>query len=100
MTDAVPLPSDGLLNRLSSVGLWFVGVLWMFPVMVSMMLLSLVVPPWRTNWLNRLYCRGQLLLTGSSWRADAGRRASRGIHDPSEARGSTMRWIPDHPGTG
>ena len=40
------------------------------------------------------------VMPGSSCRADAGRRASRGIHDPSDTRGSTMRWIPDHPGTG
>jgi len=70
MTEAVPLSKDGILDRLISVGLWLVGVAWMFPVMVTMMLISLVIPPWRTNWLNRLYCRGQLLLTGSSWRAE------------------------------
>lgn len=70
MTAALVLPKDSHFDRFIAVVLWLIGVMWMFPVMLSMMVLSLALPPWRTNWLNRAYCRGQLLLTGSSWRAD------------------------------
>jgi 1-acyl-sn-glycerol-3-phosphate acyltransferase len=70
MTETLSLPADRLSDRLLALLLWLVGVLWMFPILISMMLISLVIPPWRTDWINRLYCRGQLLLTGNSWRAD------------------------------
>lgn len=58
-----------LVQRCVSAGLWTVGVLWLVPMMATMMLVALVVPPDRTDWLNRLYCWGQVRLTGARWRA-------------------------------
>jgi 1-acyl-sn-glycerol-3-phosphate acyltransferase len=49
--------------------LWAIGLAWLVPMMVFMMLVAMVVPPDRTEWLSRLYCRGQVWLTGSRWRA-------------------------------
>ena len=40
------------------------------------------------------------VMPGSSCRAEAGRRASRGIHEPSAVRGSSIRSLPDHPAAG
>ena len=70
MTTDVPLPNDGSVAKLIAVGLWVLGLLWLVPMLFGMMLLSLVVPPWKTDWLNRLYCRGQLFLTGCKWRTE------------------------------
>jgi len=51
-----------------SVALWAVGLAWMVPVMAAMMLFALFVPSDRTDWLNRLYCWGQIRLTGARYR--------------------------------
>lgn len=69
MTQTVTLPQDGPIATILAIGLWLAGLLWLIPMLFTMMLLSLVIPPWRTDWLNRLYCRGQLALTGCKWRA-------------------------------
>ena len=69
MTVEVPLPKDGILASVMAVGLWLLGLVWLIPMLFGMMMISLIVPPWRTDWLNRLYCRGQLALTGCKWRA-------------------------------
>lgn len=60
-----PTPTE----RVLSVGLWTAGLAWMIPMLTTMTAVSAVVPPWRTEWLNRLYCRGQIALTGSRWKA-------------------------------
>jgi 1-acyl-sn-glycerol-3-phosphate acyltransferase len=57
------------LDRALSVGLWGLGLSWMVPMMGSMMVAAAVAPPDRTEWLSRLYCRGQVALTGARWRA-------------------------------
>lgn len=70
MTDRPdPWANPTLLDRAISVGLWTAGVAWMVPLMTTMMATALVVPPWKTNGLSRLYCRGQVALTGARWRA-------------------------------
>ncbi len=56
-------------DRLVSAGLWGVGATWMTAGMGAMMAAQTVLPPDRIEWLSRLYCRGQVLLTGSRWRA-------------------------------
>lgn len=56
-------------DRVVSVALWTAGVCWLVPMMTTMMAAALVVPPDRTQWLSRLYCRGQVALTGARWRA-------------------------------
>ena len=61
--------SPSLGERVVSGVLWTFGVLWLLPMMAVMMGLALVVPSDRTDWLNRLYCWGQVRLTGARWRA-------------------------------
>lgn len=69
MSASIQLPPDGAVQVAIAVALWALGVLWMVPMMLLMMLVGLVVPPDRTEWLSRLYCRGQVALTLSPWRA-------------------------------
>jgi 1-acyl-sn-glycerol-3-phosphate acyltransferase len=69
---ALPPPWDqppGLVDHLVSAGLWTAGLCWLVPMMTTMMTVNLVVPPDRTEWLSRLYCRGQVAMTGARWRA-------------------------------
>ncbi len=56
-------------DRLLSAGLWGIGAGWLTAGMGTMMAAQRVLPPDRIEWLSRLYCRGQVLLTGSRWRA-------------------------------
>ncbi|MEQ1572146.1 MAG: lysophospholipid acyltransferase family protein, partial [Myxococcota bacterium] len=55
-------------DRAISVGLWGAGLCWLVPMMTTMMAVGAVVPADRTEWLSRLYCRGQVALTGARWR--------------------------------
>lgn len=69
---ALPPPWDrppGPVDLAISAGLWTAGLLWLVPMMSAMMATNLVVPPDRTQWLSRLYCRGQVAMTGARWRA-------------------------------
>lgn len=59
-----------LVDQLVSVGLWTAGLSWMVPVMGAMMASAAVLPSDRTEWLSRLYCWGQVRLTGARWRAE------------------------------
>lgn len=65
----VSLPSDGPLAVPIAVILWALGLLWMVSMMALMMLIALAMPPDRTDWLSRLYCRGQVALLFGRWRA-------------------------------
>jgi 1-acyl-sn-glycerol-3-phosphate acyltransferase len=56
-------------DHLVSAGLWTAGLAWLVPMMTAMMMVAAVVPPDRTEWLSRLYCRGQVAMTGARWRA-------------------------------
>lgn len=72
MTDEVrPLATVPVtpVDRLVSVGLWTAGLAWLVPMMLGMTALSQVVHPRRFESLSRLYCRGQIALTGARWRA-------------------------------
>ena len=64
-----PEPRPTVGERAVSVALWTAGVCWLVPMMGAMMATAAVVPPDRTQWLSRLYCRGQVALTGARWRA-------------------------------
>jgi len=69
----LPPPWDrppSAVDRAVSVALWAAGLAWLVPMMGTMTALSLVVPPEKTETLSRLYCRGQVALTGATWRAD------------------------------
>lgn len=65
----VTLAQDGPLDYLLSGALWALGVSWLVPMMSLQMLGHRSVGPERMQWLERLYARGQLALTGSRWRA-------------------------------
>lgn len=65
---ALPAPPT-VADRLVSVALWTAGLAWMVPMMTGMTALSWFVHPRRTDALSRLYCRGQIALTGARWRA-------------------------------
>jgi len=64
---AVELASDTLKDQLISAGLWAAGVAWLAPMMGLQMLGHRLVGPERIQWLERLYTRGQVALTGSRW---------------------------------
>ena len=52
-----------------SAALWGAGLSWMVPSLGAMTALFQVVPSHKVNVLGRLYCKGQITLTGSRWRA-------------------------------
>ncbi len=52
-----------------AIFLWWIGALWMVPMMLSMMVLSAIFGSRRIEAISRLYCRGQIWLTGSSYKA-------------------------------
>jgi 1-acyl-sn-glycerol-3-phosphate acyltransferase len=83
----VRLPADGPLAAPIAVALWWVGLCWMAPMMLTMMLVALVVPPDRTEWLSRLYCRGQVALLLGRWRA---------VVDPAVDPGATYMFCQNH----
>ncbi|MCA9566826.1 MAG: 1-acyl-sn-glycerol-3-phosphate acyltransferase [Myxococcales bacterium] len=57
-------------DHLVSAALWGAGMAWMVPMLGTMTALNAtVLPSHRTELLNRLYCRGQIALTGSRWKA-------------------------------
>jgi 1-acyl-sn-glycerol-3-phosphate acyltransferase len=56
-------------DRIVSAALWGVGGGWLAGVMGTLMAAQAVLPPERLEPLSRLYCRGQIALTGSRWRA-------------------------------
>lgn len=60
---------DTLRDKLVSGVLWAAGAAWLGGMLSVLMLVQLFVPADRVDWLARLYCRGQVWLTGSRWRA-------------------------------
>ncbi|MEQ1505350.1 MAG: lysophospholipid acyltransferase family protein [Myxococcota bacterium] len=69
---ALPAPWDRpptVVDRVVSAGLWTAGLAWLVPMMSAMMASNLVLRPDRAEWLSRLYCRGQVAMTGARWRA-------------------------------
>lgn len=55
---------------LASAALWGAGVAWLAPMLGGLGVLNgTLLPSHRTEFLNRLYCKGQVALTGSTWRA-------------------------------
>ncbi|MET0389618.1 MAG: lysophospholipid acyltransferase family protein [Polyangiales bacterium] len=66
---AVRLAQDGPLDRLLSAAAWAAGASWLAPMMGLQMLGHRTLGPDRIQWLERLYTRGQIALTGSRWRA-------------------------------
>lgn len=69
--DQRPIETDriSLLDRIVSVGLWGVGVPWLAAGMGACMLARKFYSTDEVEWLDRIYIKGQVLLTGSKWRA-------------------------------
>ena len=65
----VVLTRDTARDALVSVALWGAGLCWLAPMMGLQMALYRAYEPRRLQWLERLYTRGQVALTGSRWRA-------------------------------
>jgi 1-acyl-sn-glycerol-3-phosphate acyltransferase len=63
------LRGDTARDYVLSAALWGAGLGWLVPMMGLQMALYRVVDPRRLQWLERLYTRGQVALTGSRWRA-------------------------------
>ena len=66
----VVLRPDTALDVPVSAALWAAGLTWLVPMMGLQMLMHRLVGPDRIQWLERVYTRGQVLLTGSRWRAE------------------------------
>lgn len=56
-------------EAVTSAGLWAAGLGWLVPMLGGMTLLNLLVHPKKTERISRFYARGQVALTGSTWRA-------------------------------
>lgn len=56
-------------DRVVSAGMWAAGLGWLVPMMGTMMVVGSFLPADRTEWLSRLYCRGQVAATGARWKA-------------------------------
>jgi 1-acyl-sn-glycerol-3-phosphate acyltransferase len=65
----VSLRRDTLADYAVSAALWGAGLSWLVPMMGMQMALYRAVDPRRLQWLERLYTRGQVALTGSRWRS-------------------------------
>jgi 1-acyl-sn-glycerol-3-phosphate acyltransferase len=65
----VSLAPDTALDYVVSAALWGAGLAWLAPMMGLQMLLHRTLGPDRMQWVERLYTRGQIALTGSRWRA-------------------------------
>jgi 1-acyl-sn-glycerol-3-phosphate acyltransferase len=66
---AASLRAPTLAEQLVSLGLWSVGVSYMVPSLTTMGVLSATLGSERIEAMNRWYCRTQIRLTGSRWRA-------------------------------
>ncbi len=66
----VDIEPERLRDKVVSAALWGAGVSWLLPMLGTMGVLNgTVLPSDRTEFLNRLYCKGQLKLTGCKWKA-------------------------------
>lgn len=76
LSDRVPDPVPALTlapatigDHLITAGLWGVGLTFLASCLGTMGVLSSFVPPDRTEWLNRFYCKWQIKLSLNQWRA-------------------------------
>lgn len=87
--DLAPITPDpiSLKDRVVSVGLWGVGSAWLAGVMGGLIVAQRFVSPDKLDRVERLYTRGQLLLTGSKWRA---------VVDPKVDPGTQYLFLQNH----
>lgn len=64
----IPEPRAGVVDHLVSAGLWSVGMAWMTPMMAAMTALGATLGPDRADGFSRIYTRGQVALTGASYK--------------------------------
>ena len=83
----VELPEATVAERVVSVGLWAAGLSWLVPMMGTMTALSAVVHPKKTEWLSRIYTRGQIALTGSAYRT---------VVDPAVDASASYLFVQNH----
>ena len=69
MSDDALVRAATALDKVLAVPLWGAGLTWLTPMMLSMMASGGLLGHQRIEWLNRLYCRGQVAATGARWRA-------------------------------
>jgi 1-acyl-sn-glycerol-3-phosphate acyltransferase len=65
----IALAPDTPLDVAMAAALWAAGVAWLVPMMALQIALYGRFDPRRLQWLERLYTRGQVALTGTRWRA-------------------------------
>jgi 1-acyl-sn-glycerol-3-phosphate acyltransferase len=83
----VTLAPDTALDGVIAAGLWGAGLAWLAPMMGLQMVLHRTVGPDRMQWVERLYTRGQVALTGSRWRA---------VVDPAIDPGTPYLFFQNH----
>lgn len=66
---AISFREPTLKDKLVSTALWGAGLSWFAPSLGAMSAVYSVVPSHKVNILGRLYCKGQIALTGCKWRA-------------------------------
>lgn len=74
-------------RAIRSAALWTVGALWMAPMLTLMTILGWALGPRAIDGLSRIYCRGQVALTGSRWRA---------VVDPAVDPSATYLFVQNH----
>ncbi|MEY4575969.1 MAG: hypothetical protein RL701_672 [Pseudomonadota bacterium] len=65
----VVLAPDAPVATVLSAAAWAAGVAWLVPMMGLQMLGHRTFGPGRLQWLERLYTRGQVALTGARWQS-------------------------------
>lgn len=66
---SISFEAPTLREKLVSTALWGAGLSWLVPSLGAMTAVYSVVPSHRVNLLGRVYCKGQIALTGCKWRA-------------------------------
>ena len=84
---SVTLRPDTALDGVIAAALWGAGLAWLAPMMGLQMVLHRTVGPDRMQWVERLYTRGQVALTGSRWRA---------VVDPAVDPGTPYLFFQNH----
>ena len=65
----IAMPPDSAADRLKAVALWGAGVSWLVPMLGSMTVMQHLTESDRLEFWNRLYCKVQVALTGSTWKS-------------------------------
>ncbi|MBX3273147.1 MAG: 1-acyl-sn-glycerol-3-phosphate acyltransferase [Sandaracinaceae bacterium] len=73
--DEAPVPARSFepasaLDKVTSAALWAAGLGWLIPALGGLTVVYQLVPSHRIDWAGRLYCKVQIALTGSRWRAE------------------------------